>query len=88
MPVEHRQYLEQTERLPSPRPVAEPDAYNEVIEALATFREVHHGWAVEYIQKWVTDPRGTGGTPYLKWLQQLIDETRSHALPSAQHATR
>lgn len=88
MPAEHRQYLEQIERFPSPRPIAEPDAYNEVIEALATFREVHHGWAMEYIQKWVTDPRGTGGTPYLRWLQQLIDETRAHALPSVQHARR
>lgn len=55
--------------------------YNSLIEALATFREVHYGWAMEYINKWVTDARGTGGTPYLKWLNQLIDETRAHALP-------
>jgi hypothetical protein len=25
----------------------------------------------------VADPRGTGGTPYMTWLKQLIDETRS-----------
>lgn len=81
MPAEHRRCLEEIARLPSPRPLAEPAAYNDVIGALATFREVHHGWAIEYIDKWVTDPRGTGGTPYLKWLRQLIDETRAHTLP-------
>ena len=45
---------------------------------MATFREVHYGWAEEYINQWTDDPRGTGGTPYMKWLKQLIDETRAH----------
>lgn len=80
MPAEHRAYLATVARLPSPRLMAKPAAYNQVIEELATFREVHYGWAVEYIDKWVTDPRGTGGTPYLKWLRQLVDETRAQAL--------
>jgi indoleamine 2,3-dioxygenase len=29
----------------------------------------------------VTDPRGTGGTPYMQWLAQLIAETRAHKIP-------
>ena len=49
--------------------------------ALATFREVHYRWAQEYIDRWVDDPRGTGGTPYMVRLRQLIDETRAHKLP-------
>ena len=28
----------------------------------------------------VRDPRGTGGTPYLEWLSQLVDETRAHMI--------
>jgi indoleamine 2,3-dioxygenase len=44
---------------------------------MATFREIHYGWAQQYINQWVTDPRGTGGTPYMHWLKQLIDETRA-----------
>ena len=64
------------------RDLADPDAYNDVLEAMATFREVHYGWAQEYINRWVDDPRGTGGTPYMTWLRQLIDETRLHKLPA------
>ena len=51
------------------------------LEALATFREAHLGLAREYIARWVDDPRGTGGTPYLEWLGQLIAETRAYKIP-------
>lgn len=78
MPAEHRAVIAEVEALPSIRDLAGRDAFNEVLEAMATFREVHLGWAKEYIQRWVDDPRGTGGTPYMKWLKQLIDETRAH----------
>jgi indoleamine 2,3-dioxygenase len=75
MPAEHRALLADIEQLPPVRDRADPAAFNAVLEAMAEFREVHYGWALEYIQKWVTDPRGTGGTPYAQWLRQLIDET-------------
>jgi indoleamine 2,3-dioxygenase len=81
MPAAHRQLLADIEAMPSVRDLADPVAYNEVLEAMATFREVHYGWAQEYINRWVDDPRGTGGTPYMSWLPQLIDETRRHKLP-------
>jgi indoleamine 2,3-dioxygenase len=68
--------------MPSVREMADPQTYNEVLEAMATFREVHYGWAHEYINRWVDDPRGTGGTPYMSWLRQLVDETRLHKLPA------
>jgi indoleamine 2,3-dioxygenase len=81
MPLEHRQLISAVEALPPVRDLADPPAYNEVLEAMATFREVHYSWAQEYVHKWVEDPRGTGGTPYMTWLRQLIDETRLHKLP-------
>jgi indoleamine 2,3-dioxygenase len=77
MPVEHRALIAEVEAMPAVRDRAEPDAFNEVLEAMATFREVHFGWAHQYINQWTTDPRGTGGTPYMHWLKQLIDETRA-----------
>ena len=77
MPAEHRRFLERVERLPSVRERVGPENFNRVLEALAKFREVHFSWATEYIAQHVSDPRGTGGTPFMKWLQQLIDETRA-----------
>jgi len=80
MPLEHRQLIAKIEALPPVRGLADPQAFNEVLEAMATFREVHYGWAQEYVNRWVEDPRGTGGTPYMVWLRQLIDETRQYGL--------
>jgi len=80
MPAAHRQLIADVEALPSPRDLSDADAFNDVLDAMATFRETHFGWAQEYINRWVDDPRGTGGTPYMQWLQQLIDETRSYKL--------
>ncbi len=34
-------------------------------------------FAIRYIATHERDPRGTGGTPYMRWLGQLIDETRA-----------
>ena len=77
MPAEHRAVIDEVEAMPSVRPLADKVVFNDVLEAMATFREVHIGWAREYIQRHVADPRGTGGTPYMQWLGQLIEETRA-----------
>jgi len=81
MPSEHRALIDEVRAGPSVREHAVRDLYNDVLEAMATFREVHYGWASEYIDRRVRDPRGTGGTPFMKWLKQLIDETRVHPFP-------
>jgi len=75
MPAEHRRLLETVESMPGVRTFASKQNYNAVLDAMAEFRSVHYGWAQEYINRWTDDPRGTGGTPYMKWLKQLIDET-------------
>lgn len=75
MPIEHRQTIEAVEEMPSIRDLSSKAPYNEVLDAMAEFRSIHYGWAQEYINRWTDDPRGTGGTPYMEWLQQLIDET-------------
>jgi len=75
MPAEHRRLLEMVESMPGVRRFASKRNYNAVLDAMAEFRSVHYGWAQEYINRWTDDPRGTGGTPYMKWLKQLIDET-------------
>lgn len=80
MPAEHRVFLDELGRLPVPRAVAEKAVFNDLLEAVATFREVHYSWANEYIHKRTDDPRGTGGTPYMEWLKQLMDETRAYKI--------
>jgi indoleamine 2,3-dioxygenase len=81
MPAEHRAFLGRVEAMPSVRGAVDKAPFNEALEALAAFRETHLGFAREYIARWVEDPRGTGGTPYLEWLGQLIAETRAYKLP-------
>jgi indoleamine 2,3-dioxygenase len=76
MPAEHRRVIESVEAMPSIRELADRHAYNAVLDAMADFRTVHYGWAQDYINRWTDDPRGTGGTPYMDWLRQLIEETR------------
>ena len=80
MPFEHRARIERVEAMEPIRDLARPETHDELLEALASFREVHQGWAHEYIETRVDDSLGTGGTPYVRWLQQLIDETRAHAI--------
>lgn len=81
MPAEHRQLINEVEAMPDPRPFCDKVVYNNALEALATFRETHLGFAQDYIASRVTDPRGTGGTPYMTWLAQLVTETRAHQIP-------
>jgi indoleamine 2,3-dioxygenase len=81
MPREHRDLIALVERMPDPRGKVDKAPYNEALEALATFRETHFEFARRYIEAHERDPRGTGGTPYLKWLGQLIHETRAYMIP-------
>lgn len=75
MPAEHRDLIAAVEAMPSIRTMASKHNFNAVLDAMAEFRSVHYGWAQEYINRRTDDPRGTGGTPYMEWLKQLIDET-------------
>lgn len=80
MPPEHQQWLDRVHGMPDVRPIATASCFNAVLERMAEFREIHYHWAIKYIARRCNDPQGTGGTPYLKWLKYLIDETRQHRL--------
>jgi indoleamine 2,3-dioxygenase len=81
MPTEHRAVIEHVEALPNIRGKVDKESFNDALEALATFRETHLQFAVRYIDAHERDPRGTGGTPYVRWLSQLIEETRAYKIP-------
>jgi indoleamine 2,3-dioxygenase len=54
------------------------DAYNACLNELIAFRTRHFEYAVNYIEKKVDNPIATGGTPYIPWLRQLIDESKEY----------
>lgn len=56
------------------------ELYNSILNELIRFRKQHFQYAVDYIEKKVANPEGTGGTPYVPWLGQLIEETKEYFL--------
>lgn len=85
MPSEHRSFLTSLESINNFRDYALADStlkdiYNDCLSELIIFRELHLHYAVEYIHKKVPDPTGTGGTPFMKWLSQLVEETKEYIL--------
>lgn len=54
--------------------------FNGCVEEIVKFRQMHFDYAVQYIHKKVENPNGTGGTPYIEWLGELINETKSYLL--------
>lgn len=51
------------------------EVYNLCLERMVDFRSLHLKMAHAFIAQKVKDPRGTGGTDFMKWLTQLRDET-------------
>lgn len=51
------------------------EVYNLCLERVVDFRSLHLKMAHAFIAQKVKDPRGTGGTDFMKWLTQLRDET-------------
>ncbi|MGB0204492.1 MAG: hypothetical protein ACPF9K_05515 [Neptuniibacter sp.] len=78
MPAEHRIILEQVRAMPDIKLLANTEKFDSVLELMACFREVHYHWAIKYIARRSNDHQGTGGTPYIRWLKFLIEETRGH----------
>jgi indoleamine 2,3-dioxygenase len=56
------------------------ELYNTCVNELIAFRSRHFEYAVNYIEKKVDNPIATGGTPYVPWLKQLIEETKEFYL--------
>ena len=78
MPLEHRNFLETVKNF-NLRDLAIKhslkDVYNKALDEFIKFRKMHLQYAVDYIEKKVANPEGTGGTPYIQWLGQLVKET-------------
>ena len=83
MPVPHRQFIRATVSvrdfaIAKGGPLIE--RYNNCLNELIAFRSRHFEYAVNYIEKKVANPLGTGGTPYIPWLRQMLEETKEFYL--------
>ncbi|WP_119269243.1 hypothetical protein [Taklimakanibacter deserti] len=84
MPVGHRRFIADVERLSEMRARARAGspalkaAYNEAVEQVDTFRRRHIGLAHDYILKpsgLAADEKGTGGTDFVDFLRDARNET-------------
>ncbi len=82
MPKPHREFIESMHAAPIRDAVlrhrdqrALAEAYNECLRQVMEFRSLHYRYATTYIAEKVKNPLGTGGTIFMDWLKQLIDET-------------
>lgn len=83
MPVQHRQFIRETASVRDfviARGGPLTELYNTCLSELIAFRSRHFEYAVNYIEKKVANPLGTGGTPYIPWLRQMLDETKEFYL--------
>lgn len=83
MPDAHRQFIESTGSIRDfvlTHRNDLGDQYNLCLDEVLAFRHRHFEYAVNYIQKKVENPLATGGTPYIPWLHNLIEETETHYL--------
>lgn len=81
MPKPHREFLAQIDAQKLRQFIIsqnEPnlkEVYNLCLKKMVAFRSQHLNFANAYIASKVENPKGTGGTDFMRWLTQLRDET-------------
>jgi indoleamine 2,3-dioxygenase len=84
MPVPHQQFIVDMGRARIRQAAVHSltlrDEYNNTLRRLITFRRAHLYYARTFIFAKSTNPVGTGGTDFMHFLSQLIDETEHQLL--------
>ena len=83
MPAPHRKFISEQVSVRDFAGRAGPrvkELYNACLSEIIAFRSRHFEYAVNYIERKVANPIATGGTPYIPWLRQLIEETKTFYL--------
>jgi indoleamine 2,3-dioxygenase len=84
MPKPHRAFIQQMKGacirefvLENASNSALAEGYNECLRKVLAFRQMHLHYATTYIANKVKNPVGTGGTIFMDWLSQLVQETEA-----------
>jgi indoleamine 2,3-dioxygenase len=84
MPKPHREFIAQMKQACIREVVVDnagnralADAYNECLTRVIEFRKLHLHYATTYIANKVKNPVGTGGTIFMDWLSQLVQESEA-----------
>lgn len=56
------------------------EVYNACLRNMLAFRQMHLHYATTYIAEKVSSPLGTGGTIFMDWLGQLVQETEAQLI--------
>jgi indoleamine 2,3-dioxygenase len=84
MPKPHRAFIQQMKGtcirqyvLDNPQNSSLAETYNTCLRKMLAFRQLHLHYATTYIANKVKNPVGTGGTIFMDWLSQLVQETEA-----------
>ncbi|MEU7581331.1 hypothetical protein AB0B50_27430 [Streptomyces sp. NPDC041068] len=93
LPPAHRAFVEEVGtrvdlrgHLLERRPAEAVAAYNECIESMHAFRELHLRYAAQYVQQQAqrdasnSNEVGTGGTPFMRYLRRHLDNVLDHVI--------
>lgn len=53
--------------------------YNGCVDKICDFLDIHFGYAVIYIHRKTSNPKGTGGTDFMKYLKSRLEERRKNS---------
>lgn len=85
MPRGHRWFVKEIEAISEVRDFIKSramhlaDAYNGCVDKICDFLEIHLQYAITYIHNKTTNPKGTGGTDFMRYLKSRLDERRARA---------
>lgn len=84
MPEGHRRFIMKVEEVSQVRKCSAfsrsiSEKYNGCVDKICDFLEIHFNYAVTYIHNKTPNPKGTGGTDFMRYLKGRLDERRQNA---------
>ena len=85
MPLGHRKLIMEIEGISEVRNFIKlrapylAEIYNKCVDGICDFLEMHFEYAITYIRRKTSNPKGTGGTDFMTYLKSRLNERRAGA---------